>query len=101
MTKFTEEFKEMLAAITDKMNTLKSFPTQNNSTKPPDPTNVVPTNRRDPQLDGGQYTKIGGMWNLKHEISSTRFYGLQPSQRTHSLSSTAHPVIDSLGYEVS
>ena len=27
-----------------------------------------------PPLEGGHSTKIGGMWTLKHEISSPRFY---------------------------
>ena len=66
----------MLAAITDQINTLKYSPTQKDSPKPPDPINVVPTNRRDTSLDGGQPTEIGGMWTLKHEIISPRFYEL-------------------------
>ena len=37
---------------------------------------MVPTNMRDPPLDGEKSTKIGGMWNLKHEISSPIFYEL-------------------------
>ena len=27
-------------------------------------------------MGGGQYTEIGGMWNLKHDIISTKFYEL-------------------------
>ena len=34
---------------------------------------MVPTNRRDPPLDGGKSTKIGGMWTMKHDTSSPRF----------------------------
>ena len=41
-----------------------------------DPTNVVPDNRRAPPLDGEHSTKIGGMWTLKHEIRSPKFYEL-------------------------
>ena len=74
MTKFTEEFKAMLTEIMDQINTFKSFPTHNYSPKTPEPTNVVPTTRRDTPSDGGQSTKIGGMWTLKHDISSPRFY---------------------------
>ena len=62
--KSTEEFKEMLAAITDHINVLKSSPTQKDPPKPQDPTNVVQTNRRDTPLEGGHYTKIGGTWTL-------------------------------------
>ena len=43
---------------------------------PPGVTIVVPANRRVPPLDGGNCTKIGGMWNLKHEISSPKLYEL-------------------------
>ena len=39
---------------------------QNDSPKAQDPTTVVPDNKRDPPLYSGHYTKIGGMWNLKH-----------------------------------
>ena len=27
-------------------------------------------------MEGGSYTKIGGMWNLKHEIGSPELYEL-------------------------
>ena len=27
-------------------------------------------------MEGGQSTKIGGMWNFKHEISSPKFYAI-------------------------
>ena len=37
---------------------------------------MVPANRRDPQLDDGHSTKIGGMWDIKHEIRSHKFYEL-------------------------
>ena len=72
MMKLTEDFKatnaSSITSITDQINTLKSSPTQKDSPKPPDPTNLVPANRRAPLLDCGQYKKIGGMWTLKHDI---------------------------------
>ena len=37
---------------------------------------MVPDIRRDPPLDRGYSIKIGGMWTLKHEISSPIFYKL-------------------------
>ena len=76
MMNITEYFKEMLVSITDKINTLKYSPTQTDPKKPPDPTTVVTANRRAPLLDGGQSTKIGGMWTLKHDIRSPIFYEL-------------------------
>ena len=54
MMKLTEDFKSMIAEITDHINTFKSSPNQNHSPKPPDPTNFVPANRRSPPLDGGR-----------------------------------------------
>ena len=53
----------------DHINMSKHSPAQRDSPKPPNPTTVVLTNRRYPPLEVGHYTKIGGMWNLKHEIS--------------------------------
>ena len=54
MMKLIEDFKAMLAEITYQINTLKYLPTQKDSPKPPDPTTVVPDNRRALSLDGGQ-----------------------------------------------
>ena len=44
------------------------------SPKAQDYTTVVPYNKKSPQLEGGHSTKIGGMWTLKHEIISPKFY---------------------------
>ena len=74
MTKFIEESKAMIAATIDQINTFKSSPTQKDSPKPPELTNVVTYNSRDPPLDGGYSTEIGGMWTMKHEISSPILY---------------------------
>ena len=35
---------------------------------------MVPANKRAPLLEGGNSKEIGGMWTLKHEISSPKFY---------------------------
>ena len=37
---------------------------------------MVPNNKRAPPLDGGYSTKSFGMWNLKQEIRSPKFYEL-------------------------
>ena len=76
MTKLTEEFKRMIAAITDLINNLKSSPYHRDSPKSQYPTTIFPAKRRAPPLHSGQYTKIGVMWTLKHEISSQIFYEL-------------------------
>ena len=58
----------------DQIGMFKSLLSQRDSPNLQDPTTVVPANRRDPSFDGIHSTKIGGMWNLKHEISSPKFY---------------------------
>ena len=35
---------------------------------------MVPDNKKSPPLEGGSSTKNGGMWTLKHKISSTKLY---------------------------
>ena len=60
----------------DKNNISKSSPAQKYRSTPPDPTTTFQTNRRAPPLKGGISENIGGMWTLKHEISSPKFYEL-------------------------
>ena len=82
MTKLSKEFKKMFAVISEhinksnQINTMSSSPTQKDTLIPQDPTTAVPYNRRDTPLEGGDSTKIGGMWILKHDISSPKFYEL-------------------------
>ena len=57
-------------------NNSKFSPSQKDTSNPPEPTTVVPSTRRSPPLDEGHSTKIGGMWTLKHEINSQKFYEL-------------------------
>ena len=72
----TEDFKAMLTIITDQINTLKYLPTHNYSQKPPEPTTVVTSNRRDTLLEVGKFTKNCRTWTLKHDIRSPKFYEL-------------------------
>ena len=37
---------------------------------------MVPVNNKDPPLEGGHSTKIGGIWTFKHDIGSPKFYEL-------------------------
>ena len=80
MMNLTEDFKAILASsitsMMDHINMYKSFSVQEDSPKHQYPTTFVPSNRRAPPLDGGNSTKFGGMWTLKHEISSLKFYQL-------------------------
>ena len=74
LTLLTENLQVLTALMIDKINISKYSLSQKYTSTPPDPTTVVPTNRRDPPLERGYSTKIGGMWTLKHEISSPKFY---------------------------
>ena len=60
----------------DQNNIWKSSPAHKDTSTHPDPTTTVQTNKRAPPLEGGISENIGGMWTLKHEISSPRFYDL-------------------------
>ena len=52
------EFKKMLAVITTNINNLVSSPTNKDLPKPPDPTTVVPDNRRASSLGGERSKKL-------------------------------------------
>ena len=76
MMKLTEELTAMITSMMDQIDILKSSPDKKDSPKVQDPTTLVPANKRDPLMESGCSTKIGGMWDLKHEISSPIFYEL-------------------------
>ena len=60
----------------DQITIYKSSPEKKYSPKSQDPTPVVPSNKKDPPLEGGHSKQIGGMSTLKHDISSTKIYEL-------------------------
>ena len=76
MMKLTEYLKVITAStivsIMDQIKIQKYLSAEKDSPKPQENTTVFPDNRRAPPLDGGQYTKIGGICNLKHEIRSPK-----------------------------
>ena len=76
MKAIIETLKVFTTFMMDHTNIPKSSPTQKDTSTPQEPTTLVLTNRRAPPLVGGHSTKIGGMWTLKHEISSPKFYEL-------------------------
>ena len=80
MKNITEYFKEMITSTIistmGQMNILKSSPYKKDQPNPEEHNTVVLANRRAPPSDGGNYTKNGGMWTLKHDISSPKFYEL-------------------------
>ena len=58
----------------DQIKNSKSSPDKKDSPKDQNPTTVVPDNKKATPLEGGCFTKIGGMWTLKHDIISPKFY---------------------------
>ena len=74
MKNLTEDLTEMITSMMDQIKISKSSPGRKDSSKDHNPTNVVPSNKRSPSLGGENSTKIGGMWTLKHETRSPKFY---------------------------
>ena len=74
--KLIEDLTEIITAIMDQITFSESSLDKKDSPKAQDPTTVVPYNKRYPLLEGGHYTKIGGIWTLKHEIRSPKLYEL-------------------------
>ena len=72
----TADFTGMISQMMDQIKISKSAPEKKDSPKAQYITTVVPDNKKDPPLEGGHFTKNGGIWTLKHEISSPKFYGL-------------------------
>ena len=73
----TETLKLILATMKKYKNYIsKSSPAQKDTSTCSDPSTTVQTKKRSPPLEGGISENIGGMWTLKHEIRSPRFYEL-------------------------
>ena len=76
LTQITENLKVFIAFMMDQTNNSKLSPAQKDASTPPDHTTAVRANRRYPPLGVVSSNKIGGMWTLKHDISSPKFYEL-------------------------
>ena len=76
MKKLTKYLTAMITLMMDKIKISKYSPDRKYSPKTQDSNFVVLDNKKASSLEGGNYTKIGGMWTLKHEISSPKFYEL-------------------------
>ena len=65
--------------ISSTINYIKSSnysPVKKDSPKTKGTTTVVPAKDKAALLEVGYSTKIGGMWTIKHEINSSKFYEL-------------------------
>ena len=72
----TEDLTEIITSMMNNIKILKFSPENKVSPKAQDTNTVFTDNKRDTPLEGGNSTKIGGMWNLKNDISSPKFYEL-------------------------
>ena len=71
-----EDLISMITSMMEQIKISKSSPEYKYLSKDQCPTTVVQVNKRDPPFQGGNSTKIGGIWNLKHDISSPKLYEL-------------------------
>ena len=74
--KITADLTVMIASVMDKIEISKSSSDKKSSPKAQYPTPALPDNKKASPLEGVHYIKNGGMWTLKLDISSPRFYEL-------------------------
>ena len=74
MKKPTKDLTAMIASIMYDIKFSKYSTYKKDFPKDHYPTPLILDNKKDTQLEGGHSIKIGGMWNLKNEISSPKFY---------------------------
>ena len=70
LNKYDLEFSKIKALLNKVLGQNQNYsPDRMDSPKYQDPTTVVMANNKSPPLEVGNSIKIGGMWNLKHQIS--------------------------------
>ena len=75
--KIDSYMNEMRTILTQMMNQKHNYlPYQKALPKTQNPTNIVPVKSKALPLEVGNFTKNGGMWTLKCEISSPKCYEL-------------------------
>ena len=75
MKKRVSDMNKIKKMLTQIMNQKHNYSPENKY--PPNSQNtttVVPDTKKDQPLERGNSTKNGGMWTLKHEIISPKFY---------------------------
>ena len=70
----TEDLQKLTTLMMDQANISKSSSAQKDTSATPDTTTTVQTNKRAPPLERGISDKIRGIWTLKHEMRSPKFY---------------------------
>ena len=71
-----DKLTPMVKNIMDQIQISNSSRDNIHSPKAHDHTTSVLANKRDPPLEGVNHKTNGGMWTLKHETSSPKFYEL-------------------------
>ena len=71
-----DKITAMVKNIMDQIQISNFSPEKVYSPKSQDPATVVPDNKKSMSLEGGNYTKNGGMLTLKHDIRPPKFYRL-------------------------
>ena len=66
----------MVKNIVDQIQLSNYSPYKMDYPKSQDNTTLVPANKKAPPLEVWYSKNIGGMWNLKHDIRSPKFYEL-------------------------
>ena len=77
LNKHYSEFSNIKTFINKVLGNNQNSLTDNmDSHKSQDPTAVILDKNKSPPLEDGNSTKIGGMWTLKHDISSPKLFEL-------------------------
>ena len=74
-TEMKSDINEIKKIFTHMMGQKQHYsPGKMDAPKAQDTDTVEPTNEKSPRLEGGNYTKSGGVWTLKHDILPPKFY---------------------------
>ena len=71
-----DKITKMVKNMMDRIQISNSSPENMDPPKAQDTNTTLPAKKKSPQLEGVHYTKIGGIWNLKNETRSPKFYEL-------------------------
>ena len=71
-----DKITAMVKKMIDQIQISNFSPDNRYLPKSQDTTAAVSDNKKSPPLKGGNSTKVGGMWNLKHDIRSPKLYQL-------------------------
>ena len=76
MKNLTADLTVITVSMMNQIKISKYSPDKKYSPKAREPTTVVPSKKKSLPLESGHSTTIGGMWTLKYDINSPKFYEL-------------------------